>query len=314
MEKEGNPFPILTEKRDPMQERPTIQQLQNFIIFGKVLNFATAASLANITQSAFSAQMRKLEDLVGVQLILRSNRGSILSPEGEFFLKRAQTLLDGLDDSIREVKDIAGQSMNLKVGTLMSMGDVLMNRHVSYFQQHAENIKIDIYNVEAQSMLQKLDAGELDVSTSFLLPQININNYVHKFFYTEELVYYAPNLGLKGATVDAATMASHPLATYSPDYYMSKTLHRYFTRQHLMPEVEARLSTPYAILHYCDSNSTGCLLSLRMLQEMNIKTGYFHLEEPLYFDCYLIYRRENPKLKSIEVFVDYILKLFGPTR
>ena len=42
-----------------MQERPSIQQLENFIIYGKVRNFATAAHRANITQSAFSFQMKK---------------------------------------------------------------------------------------------------------------------------------------------------------------------------------------------------------------------------------------------------------------
>lgn len=41
-----------------MQERPSIQQLENFIIYGKVRNFATAARRANITQSAFSFQMK----------------------------------------------------------------------------------------------------------------------------------------------------------------------------------------------------------------------------------------------------------------
>ena len=43
---------------------PSIQQLRNFVIYGKYGNFTTAANAANITQSAFSAQMKKLEDLV----------------------------------------------------------------------------------------------------------------------------------------------------------------------------------------------------------------------------------------------------------
>ena len=50
---------------------PSIQQLRKFVIYGKYGNFTTAANAANITQSAFSAQMKKLEDLVGVRLIER---------------------------------------------------------------------------------------------------------------------------------------------------------------------------------------------------------------------------------------------------
>ena len=56
-----------------MQERPSIQQLENFIIYGKVRNFATAAHRANITQSAFSFQMKKLERVINCILSISSN-------------------------------------------------------------------------------------------------------------------------------------------------------------------------------------------------------------------------------------------------
>ena len=64
-------------------ELPSIQQLRNFVIYSKYGNFTAAAKAANITQSAFSAQMKKLEELLGVRLIERSNRGSHLTPEGK---------------------------------------------------------------------------------------------------------------------------------------------------------------------------------------------------------------------------------------
>ena len=49
-----------------MDELPTLQELQSFITYSKMGNFTLAAQAANITQSAFSAQMKKLERLVGV--------------------------------------------------------------------------------------------------------------------------------------------------------------------------------------------------------------------------------------------------------
>ena len=45
-------------------ELPSIQQLRNFVIYSKYGNFTAAAKAANITQSAFSAQMKKLEELL----------------------------------------------------------------------------------------------------------------------------------------------------------------------------------------------------------------------------------------------------------
>ena len=47
-----------------MGELPSIHQLECFIIYGRVRNFSLAAQEANITQSAFSVQMKKLEEAV----------------------------------------------------------------------------------------------------------------------------------------------------------------------------------------------------------------------------------------------------------
>ncbi len=60
-----------------MKELPTMQELQSFITYNKTGSFTLAAQSMNITQSAFSAQMKKLERLVGVKLISRSTRGDI---------------------------------------------------------------------------------------------------------------------------------------------------------------------------------------------------------------------------------------------
>ncbi len=61
-----------------MKELPTMQELQSFITYNKTGSFIMHKSM-NITQSAFSAQMKKLERLVGVKLISRSTRGSRLT-------------------------------------------------------------------------------------------------------------------------------------------------------------------------------------------------------------------------------------------
>ena len=74
-----------------MIELPSIQQLENFIIYSKVKDIATAAREANVTRSAFSFQMKKLEEMLNIQLITRSNRGSDLTREGEFFFAKNHT-------------------------------------------------------------------------------------------------------------------------------------------------------------------------------------------------------------------------------
>lgn len=295
-----------------MQEKPSIQQLENFIIYGKVKNFAIAAHRANITQSAFSFQIKKLEEMINVKLITRSNRGSNLTREGEFFLQKIIPIIEELDDAIDELHKFSGETVSINIGTLMSMGDILMNKHISYFRQHNDkNICFNVYNLEAKSMLKKLESGEIDIASTFLLPQFHLDNYEKKLFCTEELVYYAPYLNIDEEEISFAILENNPLVIHSPDYFLTTAIENYFDKAKIKPQIEARLSTPYAIIHYCNNNNVGALLSKRLLIELGIKTGYYSLKEPLCFDAYLLYRHENSKIQSIEIFIEYILNLYN---
>ena len=298
-----------------MIELPSIQQLENFIIYGKVRNFATAAHRANITQSAFSFQMKKLEEMLNIQLITRSNRGSDLTREGEFFLQKIIPIIDELDEAIDELQKFAGKAVYINIGALMSMGEILMNRHISYFKQHNDNnICFNVYNLEAKSMLKKLDSGQIDIASTFLLPQMHVDGCEKKLFCKDEFVYYAPCLDFTQDKITADIIQRYPLVTHSPDYFMTNALEDYFVKLKIHPHIDARLSTPYAIIHYCKHNKVATLISKRLLQELGITNDYYELLEPLNFSSYLLYKHENPKIKSMEIFVDYILDLYQQNR
>ena len=136
-----------------MQERPSIQQLENFIIYGKVRNFATAAHRANITQSAFSFQMKKLEEIVGTQLVVHGENTIELTKEGQIFLAKAEKIVSELKQSLSEMKKLAGEEVSLSVGALMSLGDVFINQHLTYFKKYNTNIKINVYNLRIYKMM-----------------------------------------------------------------------------------------------------------------------------------------------------------------
>ena len=73
-----------------MIELPSIQQLENFIIYSQVKDFALAAEKAGVTQSAFRFQMKKLEEVVGAQLISHNNKNSELTEDGKIFLSKVE--------------------------------------------------------------------------------------------------------------------------------------------------------------------------------------------------------------------------------
>jgi len=160
-----------------MQERPSIQQLENFIIYSKVKDIATAAREANVTRSAFSFQMKKLEEIVGTQLVVHGENTIELTKEGQIFLAKAEKIVSELKQSLSEMKKLAGEEVSLSVGALMSLGDVFINQHLIYFKKYNTNIKINVYNLEAKELINQLEADKLDIVSSFSLKDLQDDEY-----------------------------------------------------------------------------------------------------------------------------------------
>lgn len=290
-----------------------MQELENFIIYGRVRNFTLAAKQANITQSAFSFQMKKLEETLGTKLIFRNNRGSHLTPEGEFFYERINKIMPELIQTIYELQQASSEkTLELKIGVMTSLGDILMNRHVNYYQQNNKNLFITVYSMEKDELIRSLNNGNIDIASTFLLDDSKADNFGKTKFRTDNMVYYAPNIKKLHDTVDIQTMMKYPLVKYPPNYFMSDVNERYFSRIGQMPAIAAQLSSPYPIIQYCKENRAGTLLTERLLNTMNVHPGqgYYEIFPPDSLNVYLVYKKDNPKYIGTKLFIDYIVSLY----
>ena len=71
-----------------------IDALKSFLAFVETGSFTRAAKQINRTQSAFSAQMRKLEDELSVNLFEKEGRNLVLSEAGLALRTHAQQLVE----------------------------------------------------------------------------------------------------------------------------------------------------------------------------------------------------------------------------
>ncbi|MFT8390089.1 MAG: LysR family transcriptional regulator [Sporolactobacillus sp.] len=297
-----------------MVDLPSITELENFLIYSRFKNFSLAAREANITQSAFSFQMKKLEDTIGVCLITRSNRGSRLTREGEFFYRKLTDILPALKAAIYDVQQINGKKpLELKVGVLTSLGDVLMNQHAAYFHQKYSNIFITVYSMERDSLIQSLENESIDIASTFLSADMKVGNYDRAFFRTDRIVYYAPKLALHTKKIHASSLLKFPFVKY-PAHYLMSTITDAYLLNHVRTEPTAtvQLSTPYAIINYCKENDAGALLPERLLTALgeNKMAGKQYMLDPVFdLNTYLLYKKGNPKYQVMKLFIDYVIKL-----
>lgn len=74
--------------------------LRSFVTVADVGGVTRAAGFLNLTQSAVSMQIKRLEEALGLPLFLRAARKLVLSPEGEMLVSYGRRLLEINDEAL----------------------------------------------------------------------------------------------------------------------------------------------------------------------------------------------------------------------
>lgn len=293
-----------------MIELPTIQQLKCLLCYGQEKNFTRAAQRANITQSAFSAQIKKMEDTIGIQLIQRTNKESHLTPAGEKMLITATNVLTSLQKEICQLRQEQQQSrILLKIGVMRTLGDILMNRHVQYFKQHEKHIDLAVYDMESSEILTDLHDDKIDFASIYMIHVKPFAEYEQVHLCWDKMIYYAPCINMPNATISRKDIIEHPFVYYPTNYFIEQPIEEYFSQK--QPPRAATLSTPYAMVHFCKQNLAGAILPQRLLNALGINNGTYELQEPLLLNACIVFKKDTPKRAAIKVFINYLRQYFA---
>ncbi len=143
----------------------TILQIEYFIEIVKNGSFTKAAEKLFVTHQALSLQMQALEKELGMPLFDRSNRRKlVLEESGEILYRTWAPLLEAHKAAIREAKDhYEGQKKILRVGihNTPRIRDVSVSVISELIKKN--NLVPEFIVGEPEALLQKLEAGELDL-------------------------------------------------------------------------------------------------------------------------------------------------------
>ena len=143
----------------------TILQIEYFIEIVKSGSFTKAAEKLFVTHQALSLQIQALEKELGMPLFDRSNRRKLTLEESGEILYRAWTpILEAHRAAIREAKDyFEGQMKTLRIGVQDSprIRELSIQIISEYIKKN--NLKPEFIVGEPETLLSKLDSGELDL-------------------------------------------------------------------------------------------------------------------------------------------------------
>jgi DNA-binding transcriptional LysR family regulator len=149
----------------------SIQQIEIFLTVARCKSISTAARKLYISQPAVSKWLHEMEETLGKQLFIRSNRGITLSSEGEllyaelhasyhkFRVMLERLVLSGSAYKKQDALNIGTQHDPDTIYAMYAFIDLLKNRH--------PEIKVFSELYSFQELYDKLSYGELDFAFTF---------------------------------------------------------------------------------------------------------------------------------------------------
>ena len=145
-----------------------IRVLRYFLTVAREENFSRAADALYLSQPTLSRQIREMEEELGVQLLVRTNRNVRLTQEGQRLRRRAQEIVDLMDKTQEEFASPEGEvAGEIAIGC----GETQIMREVAKvaipLQHEHPGIHFNLYSANADDVSEKLDQGLLDFGLMF---------------------------------------------------------------------------------------------------------------------------------------------------
>jgi len=140
-----------------------LRDLQYLVAVADHLHFGKAALACNVSQPTLSMQLRKLEDMLDVQLIERSNKSVMLTPVGHEVVARARRTLDEasqIQQIARSSKDpLAG---DVRLGIFPTLAPYLLPELMPALKSHFPKLNVLLVEEKTPELLTQLEAGSID--------------------------------------------------------------------------------------------------------------------------------------------------------
>jgi LysR family hydrogen peroxide-inducible transcriptional activator len=141
-----------------------LKDLRYLVAVADTRHFGRAAERSFVSQPTLSAQLKKLEDYLGVQLVERAPKRVALTAAGEEIVERARRILEASDEIVELAKGhrdpLAGR---IKLALLPTIGPYLLPNVASRLRKQLPRLELMLYEYQTDPMLEKLHSGEIDV-------------------------------------------------------------------------------------------------------------------------------------------------------
>jgi LysR family hydrogen peroxide-inducible transcriptional activator len=168
-----------------------LKDLKYLVALADTGHFGKAAERCFVSQPTLSAQLKKLEQYLGVQLIERQPNNVQLTETGKQVIERARSMLRSGEEIIALARDNKDPlSGKLKVALIPTVGPYLLPRITQKIRKALPKMGLMLYEHQTAPLLAKLNDGEIDLG--ILALPVPGEGLVTRALYEESFVLAVP--------------------------------------------------------------------------------------------------------------------------
>ncbi|EHR49386.1 transcriptional regulator [Saccharomonospora marina XMU15] len=140
------------------------RELRYFVAVAEELHFGRAADRLGIAQPPLSRAIRRLEQRLGVQLLVRDRRGVALTDTGRVLLREAAAALDAVAAAARRTRRAADPKQSLVLASKAGASHELLRRLLDAFASEPGAAPVEVLLCEVGEQARLLRDGRADVA------------------------------------------------------------------------------------------------------------------------------------------------------
>ena len=201
-------------------------------------SFTKAGQRLHVSQSAISRQINLLEEELGVQVLMRSNKRVFLTEAGKTLLKHCYRIFRDIEEAVLAVSqnEMVGRG-TLRVGGGMSVCSFLLPQILREYKTLYPNIALTVTTGTSEPTILKIRNNEVDVGV-LTLPVESQDLEVTSVFREEMVVVTSQNHPLSKKTeVTPEEIASMPLILFEQGSNTRKIIDQFFEKHDISPQI-----------------------------------------------------------------------------
>lgn len=141
----------------------TLRDLEYVVVVARVNHFSKAAENCRVSQPTLSAQIKKIEEVLGVILFERSNKRVAITEAGARIVEQAKVVLEEAEKIPKlALKDQTPLSGDFRLGIIATLSPFFVPHFLKPLRRNYSSLRLLLREGLTDSLLRELKEGTLD--------------------------------------------------------------------------------------------------------------------------------------------------------